>query len=203
VHVVRLAQRSQPDCQAAADLRACLAVLGPGPEVLGGVALLGLMLPGLEPRIDAVLLLPRGILVLASVDLPGPVLRLDAPIDGPWLADGWRLVRPDGATNPAGTACAAAAAVAARLGVPGSPVLEVGVAVLVGPYVRTVVQPAADLDRRIRVLSPSGPALVGLARELCNGVRPCGLMAAGGLLGVLAPGLRPVPPEVLAAEGFA
>jgi hypothetical protein len=76
VHLVYLAP---PPSQVSTDLRACLTVLGTGPEVLGGMALLGLTLPGLDLMIDAVLVLPHGVFVAIGVDLPGPAMRLQAP----------------------------------------------------------------------------------------------------------------------------
>jgi len=199
---VQLIRLAPPASQAAADLRAGLITLGNGSEVVGGVGLLGLRLPGLNPTIDAVLVLPRGVLVAAGVDLPGPAIRLEAPIDGPWLVDGWRLVCPDGAVNPVGGAIAAASAVAARLRATGAPGLPVHAAIVVGPYVEKVVQPPADLDRGVRVLPPSGRTLLALAMEFANGVRPCGAAAAAELLRVLAPELGTPPPAMLAAEGF-
>jgi hypothetical protein len=199
VQLVRLAPMPS---QVAADLRACLAVFGKGCEVLGGVALLGLTLPGLDPMIDAVLVLPSGVLVLVGVDLPGPAVRLDAPIDGPWLVDGWRLVPPDGATNPVGSALAAVSAVAARLESPSAPPLPVLTVVLVGPYVKTVVQPPEDLQRGLRVCTPSGRSLIGLAVELSDGMPPCDQATAAALLRTFAPQLGAPPPAMLAAEGF-
>jgi hypothetical protein len=199
VHLVHLAP---PPSQVGIDLRACLTALGTGPEVLGGMALLGLTLPGLDVAIDAVLVLPHGVFVAFGVDLPGPAVRLEAPLDGPWLVDGWRLVRPDGAINPVGHVLAAVNAVAARLEVPGAPELTVHAVVIVGPYVQTVVQPRDDLDRGVRVLPPTGRSLLGLTAELCNGAAPCGATAAAGLLRVLVPRLGPPPHAILTAEGF-
>ena len=80
--------------------------------------------------------------------------------------------------------------------------LPVGAAVLVGPYVQTVVQPPGDLPR-LRVLAPSGRGLLGLAAEMSDGVPPCTVAIGAGLLQVLAPHLGAPPPAMLAAEGFA
>jgi hypothetical protein len=199
---VQLVRLAPPPSQVAVDLRACLTGLGAGSEVLGGMALLGLTLPGLNLMIDAVLVLPRGVLVVVGVDLPGPGVRLDAPIDGPWFIDGGHLVQPDGAVNPVGHALAAASAVAARLELPGAPALPVQAVIAVGPYLQTVVQPHDDLKRGVRVLAPTSRSLLGLSAELCNGVAPCAAAAAAGLLSVLAPQLGPPPHAVLTAEGF-
>lgn len=183
-----------------ADLRATLTALGPGAGVVGGVALTGLTLPGLAIVIETVLLLPRGILVCSTVDLPGPVLRLDAPVDGPWLADGWRLAAIG--AYPAGTAMAAANAVAGRLESPGAPDLPVTAVVAVGPYVRTVVQPDADKARGLRVLYPSAKEIWKVATERSTAARPCSATAAAKLSAVLAPDL-PISHATFLAEGFA
>lgn len=191
-----------PASQVAVDLRASLTAVGAGPEVLGGIGLLGLNLPGLDLTIDAVLVLPRGILVVLGVDLPDPAMRLDAPIDGPWLVDGWRLVRPDGTPNPVAGVLAARAAVAARLEAPGAPGLPVLAVVAVGPYVRTVVQPPGDPERGLRVLVPSPRRLLRLATELSAGVPVCGVAAAAALLRTLAPSVVPTAVPALSTEGF-
>jgi hypothetical protein len=190
----------------ATDLRACLTALGVGDEVLGGIALLGLTLPGLDLIIDAALVLPRGLIVIVGADLPDLALRLDAPIDGPWLVDGWTLVRGERASkpagNPAGNALAAASAVAARLEAPGAPRLPVRAVLAVGPYVQTVVQPEGDRDRGLWVLCPSPRALLSLVLELTNGVPRCTTDAAVELLQMLAPQVEMPHSQVLAEEGF-
>jgi len=196
MHQVR---RANPPSWIGADLRAMLSAIGHGDDVLGGVALVGLSLPGLNLVIDAVLVLPRGLIVVSGVDLPGPALRLDAPNDGPWLADGWRLVRP---VSPISGALAAARAVGARLEASGAPVLPLSAVVAVGPYVREVVRPDRDAERAPAVLHPTPRLLVRMATKLARAPTPCDLVTAGTLLGLLAPG-HGVTPEILAAEGFA
>lgn len=190
MHQVRYAM---PPSRIGADLRAMLSAVGPGDDVLGGIALLGLSLPGLKLVIDAVLVLPRGLIVVSGIDLPGPALRLEASNDGPWLVDGWRLVRPG---TPTGGALAAASAVGARLEAPDLPLSAV---VAVGPYVREVVQPNGDTPL---VLHPTPRQLVRMATRLARAPRLCAVAAAGTLLDRLAPG-NGVTPEILAAEGFA
>jgi hypothetical protein len=197
MHLVRLAE---PSSRIGTDLRAALAAAGRGDDVLGGVALLGVRLPGLDLLIDAVLVLPRGVLAVAGVDLPGPAVRLDAPIDGPWLVDGWRWVRPNG--SPVGGPLAAAGAVAGRLEAPGAPELPVSAVIAVGPYVRTVVQPDGDAARGLVVMHPTPLGLVRAARSLATAPRPCDVVAAGRLITMLAPQAR-LDPDDLAAEGFA
>jgi len=74
--------------------------------------------------------------------------------------------------------------------------------VVLGPYVHTVVQPPADLDRGLRVLPATGRALLALAARLAGGP-PCDAAAATQVLRMLAPGLGTPPPALLTAEGFA
>lgn len=201
MHQVRYAM---PPSRIGADLRAMLSAVGPGDEVLGGVALLGLSLPGLNLVIDAVLVLPRGLIVVSGIDLPGPALRLKAPTNGPWLVDGWRLVRPG---SPTGGALAAVSAVGARLQAPATPAapapaaldLPLSAVVAVGPYVREVVQPNGDTPF---VLHPTPRQLVRMAARLARAPHPCDVATAGTVLGRLAPG-NGVTPEILASEGFA
>jgi hypothetical protein len=195
MHQVRFAN---PPSRIGADLRAILTAIGHGDDVLGGVALLGLNLPGLNLVIDAVLMLPRGLIVMSGVDLPGPALRLDAPNDGPWLVDGWRLVRRG---NPISGALAAASAVGARLEAPGAPDLPLSAVVAVGPYVREVVRPDGD-ERAPVVLHPTPRLLIRMATRLARAPQRCDIATAATLLGLLAPG-NGVTPEILAAEGFA
>jgi hypothetical protein len=196
MHQVRCAK---PPSRIGADLRAMLTAIGPGDDVLGGVALVGLSLPGLNLVIDSVLVLPRGLIVVSGVDLPGPALRLEAPNDGPWLVDGWRLVRPG---SPIGGALAAASAVGARLEAPGAPALPLSAVVAVGPYVREVVRPDGDAERAPIVLHPTPRLLVRMVTRLARAPHRCDVPTAGALLGLLAPG-HYVPPEILATEGFA
>lgn len=196
MHQARLAE---PPSRIGADVRAMLTAIGAGDDVLGGVALIGLRLPGLNPMIDAVLVLPRGLVVVSGVDLPGPAVRLEAPVYGPWLVDGWRLVRPGG--SPVDGALAAAGAVAARLQAPGVPNLPVSPVVAVGPYVREVIRPDGDAQRAPAVLHPTARLLVRTATALATAPAPCDVETAWRLLRLLAPG-APIGPHVLAAEGF-
>ena len=217
---------ASPPSQVATELRACLTAIGPSDDVLGGIALLGHTLPGLDLTIDATLMLRRGVLVVVGVDLPDPALRLDAPVDGPWLVDGWRLSRPSGGSGPAGNpvssnpvgsprpvggspvgspvgdALGAANAVAARLEAPGAPAVPVRAVIAVGPYAGTIVQAPGDRERGLRVFVPSTRGLLGLAAELGRGVTPATAAAAGELLRVLAPGVT-LPHTTFLAEGFA
>ncbi|MCE6997787.1 hypothetical protein LZG04_23735 [Saccharothrix sp. S26] len=185
-----------------ADVRAALSTWGVGDAVLGGVALLGVRPPDCPRELDAVIVLPRGVLVVVGVDLPDPAMRLEAPLNGQWKIDGWPLTRPDGATSPAAEALAAATAVARRIqDMRGEP-LPVTTVVAVGPYVGQVVQPTVDLNRGVRVLHPKPTSLLAAARELATSDRPCSAEHAAKLVAVLAPtGAPPARPH-LVAEGF-
>ncbi|MFC7613727.1 hypothetical protein ACFQV2_09185 [Actinokineospora soli] len=184
-----------------ADVRAALASWGPGAAVLGGVALLGARPPGVEHRLDAVVLLPRGLIVVVGVDLPDPALRLEAPLTGQWKTDGWPLVRPDGATNPGDEALAAGAAVTALLQAERVEPLPVGVVIAVGPYVQQVSQPTADLVRGVRILHPEPRTLLSAARELATYDHPCPAPQAARILAALAPEAD-LGVAALVAEGF-
>jgi hypothetical protein len=185
-----------------ADVRAALSTWGNGDAVLGGVALLGVRPPDSPRELDAVIVLPRGVLVVVGVDLPDPAMRLEAPLNGPWKIDGWPLTRPDGATNPAAEALAASTAVARRIqDMRGEP-LPVTTVVAVGPYVGQVVQPTVDLNRGVRVLHPKPTTLLAAARELATSDRPCSTGHAAKLIAVLAPTGTPPARQLLLAEGF-
>ena len=184
-----------------ADVRAALAAWGPGAPVLGGVALLDVRPPGLGQRLDAVVLLPRGLIVVVGVDLPDPALRLEAPLSGQWKTDGWPLVRPDGATNPGDEALAAGAAVTELLQAQRVEPLPVGVVIAIGPYVKQVTQPTADLVRGVRILHPEPLTLLSAARELATYDHPCPAPQALKILGALHPAVDLGIAE-LVAEGF-
>ncbi|MFJ6674274.1 hypothetical protein ACIQMJ_24465 [Actinosynnema sp. NPDC091369] len=185
-----------------ADVRAALSTWGIGDAVLGGVALLGVRPPDSTRDLDAVVVLPRGVLVVVGVDLPDPAMRLEAPLNGQWKIDGWPLTRPDGATSPAAEALAASTAVARRIqDMRGEP-LPVTTVVAVGPYVGQVVQPTVDLNRGVRVLHPKPTTLLAAARELATSDRPCSAEHAAKLVAVLAPTGTPPARQHLLAEGF-
>ncbi|MDQ3405423.1 MAG: hypothetical protein M3548_18865 [Actinomycetota bacterium] len=184
------------------DLRAALASWGRGDEIVGGIALLGVRPPDCPAPIEAVLVLPRGVIVVAGVDLPDPAVQLDAPLAGQWTTDGWPLVRPDGAINPAAEALAAAAAVTSRLHSGPMEPLPVGLVVAVGPYVSRVSQPTADLMRGVRILHPEPMTLLTAARELATHPRPCTVSQIRQVLAVLHPDEVAVSDLEFAAEGF-
>ncbi|UVS77796.1 hypothetical protein [Actinokineospora sp. UTMC 2448] len=198
---MRLVRIGEPASQVGADVRAALASWGPGGSVLGGVALVGVRPARGQRPIDAVILLPRGVIVVSGVDLPDPAVRLDAPLNSGWKTDGWPLVRHDGATNPGAEALAAGSAVTALLQGARVEPLPVGVVIAVGPYVKQVSQPTADLVRGVRILHPEPLTLLSAARELATHDHACAAPQAVRILEALHPnsGLSQAD---LVAEGF-
>lgn len=170
-----------------ADVRAALASWGRGDGLVGGVALVGLRPEGGDRPVEAVVVLPRGVLVVVGVDLPDPAVRLDAPLSGQWKTDGWPLVRPDGAVNPAADALSSVTAVQHALEQANVEPLPVGTVVAVGPYVSQVHQPTSDLLRGVRILHPEPKTLLTAARELATYQRPCTVDQARAILAALAP----------------
>lgn len=201
--LVRLIRLGSVPTDVGADVRAALSTWGVGDTVLGGVALLGVRPPGSPMAVDAVVVLPRGVVVIVGVDLPDPAVRLEAPLTGPWKIDGWPLVRPDGAVSPAAEALEAALAVGRRIQEMRAEPLPVTTVVAVGPYVGHVTQPTVDLNRGVRVLHPKPTSLLAAVRELVTGDRPCSVDHAAKLLAVLSPVGSPPTTRDLLAEGFA
>jgi hypothetical protein len=199
---VRLVRLGAAPSRIGADVRAALTSWGPTDAIFGGIALLGCTPLGCAQPVEAVVLMPRGVLVVVGVDLPDPAMRLDAPLTEQWKTDGWPLIRPDGAVNPAGDALAAATAVTQRLQRSTVESVPVGTVIAVGPFVSQVVQPTVDLHRGVRVLHPQSKSMLAAARELSVYERPCTIEQARSLLAALV-GDR-VNPTVaeLTAEGF-
>jgi hypothetical protein len=168
-----------------ADVRAALTSWGRGNSLVGGVALLGVRPQGCDRPVDAVVVLPRGVLVVVGVDLPDPAVRLDAPLSGQWKTDGWPLVRPDGAVNPAADAVATVTAIRHTLEAAKVEPLPVGTVVAVGPYVSQVHQPTSDLLRGVRILHPEPKTLLTASRELATHQRPCTVVQARAILNAL------------------
>ncbi|TCO47954.1 hypothetical protein [Actinocrispum wychmicini] len=199
---MRLVRLGDETSTIGADVRAALASWGRGGAVVGGIALVGCRPPDCPEPVEAVVILPRGLLVVIGVDLPDPAMRMDAPVDGPWRIDGWPLVREDGAVNPAVEGLNAAAAVAARLQAQRVEPMPVGTVIAVGPYVARVSQPTTDLARGIRIMHPEPKTLLNAARELAVYERRCPVHQANVIVAALAPDLPPFTPEELADEGF-
>lgn len=200
---MRLVRLGQQPSRVAEDIRAALASLGRGNNVVGGVALIGPRpLPTAKP-VDAVVLLPRGLILVLGVDLPDPAIRLEAPLTGQWKADGWPLVGPGSTANPAVGALALASSIARHVSPSAPESLPIGTIVAVGPFVETVNQPAADLAGKTLVLHPTPTSMLAATVSLAAGERPCTVDEARALLRVLAPEATPLADELLIAEGFA
>lgn len=152
--------------------------------------------------LDAIVVLPKGVLVIVGVDLPDPAVKLEAPLGGQWKIDGWPLVSQDGAPNPATEAVAAATAVAQRIQAMRAEPLPVSTVVAVGPFVSQVVQPTVDLNRGVRVLHPKPSTLLTAARELATSTVPCTADHAVKLLAILQTTGTPPDARSLLTEGF-
>ncbi|RZS38823.1 hypothetical protein EV193_10432 [Herbihabitans rhizosphaerae] len=199
---MRLVRLGDMTSEVGADVRAALASWGRADSVVGGVALLGARPPGCPRPVDAILVLPRGVVIVVGVDLPDPAMRLEAPLTGQWRTDGWPLVRPDGPVNPAVEAIEASSAIVARLQSERVEPLPVTTVIAVGPYVSQVSQPTADLVRGVRVLHPEPTTLLSAARQLATYERPCTVERARGVLAALVPDAPEQPVADLLTEGF-
>lgn len=198
---MRLVRLGQEPTTVGADIRAAVSVWGQGVEVLGGVALFGCTPPGCRRPLDAVLVLPRGVIVVQGVDLPEPALKLEAPLHTPWTVDGWPLVRSEGGVNPGMDALETASALARVLQSRGVEPLPVTTIVAVGPYVQQVTQPTDDLHRGVRVIHPSTTSMRAAARELATYEHDCRVEPARHLLRTLDSHAELGVTE-LSAEGF-
>jgi hypothetical protein len=200
---VRLVRLAQQPSRVAEDIRAALASLGRGNTVVGGISLLGVQPFGDAHVLDAVVLLPRGILLVIGVDLPDPAMRLEAPLEGPWKADGWPLTVPgEDTVNPATKALALAQLVTVRLAEAHPSAGSVGTVIAVGPFVEHVDQPAADLSGSVRVLHPNPTSMLAATVSLSTASRPRSADQVRALLKTLAPNAPVLSDEALHAEGF-
>ncbi|MEU0536629.1 hypothetical protein [Amycolatopsis tolypomycina] len=198
---MRLVRLERQQSRVADDIRAALASLGRGSTVIGGIALVGV--GGVTERpIEAVVLLPHGVIIVIGVDLPDPALRLEAPLGGPWKADGWPLVADDDSVNPATEALDVSQACERRIAtlVPGT--APVGTIIAVGPYVETVDQPAADLAGPVRVLHPTPTTMLAATVSLATAHRARSVDQVRALIRGLAPSAPEFSDEVLLGEGF-
>lgn len=200
--LVRLIRLGAEPSAIGADVRAALTACGVGSAALGGVALIGVQPPDCPLPLDAIVVLPKGVLVIVGVDLPDPAVKLEAPLGGQWKIDGWPLVSQDGSPNPATEAVAAATAVAQRIQQMRAEPLPVSTVVAVGPFVGHVVQPSADLNRGVRVLHPKPSTLLTAARELATSSVLCTAEHAAKLLAVLQTTGTPPDTASLLNEGF-
>ncbi|GAA5170104.1 hypothetical protein [Amycolatopsis dongchuanensis] len=199
---MRLVRLGQQPSRVADDIRAALASLGRGATVVGGVALVGARpIPSVR-SVDAIVVLPRGVLIVLGVDLPEPAMKLEAPLAGPWRADGWAVAAPERAVNPAAPKLELAEAIAKHLRPKVPEALPIGTILAVGPYVDQVDQPPADAAGAVRVLHPTGKHMLAAAVSLAAAPEPCSLAQARALLKALAPEAPPISDDALRAEGF-
>ncbi|MEC3979392.1 hypothetical protein [Amycolatopsis sp. H20-H5] len=199
---MRLVRLAQQPSRVAEDVRAALASLGRGSTVVGGVALVGARPFGADRILEAVVVLPQGVLIVIGVDLPDPAMLLEAPLDGPWKADGWPLVHGDDRVNPATEALELSRECARRISSVAPGAGPVGTIVAVGPYVDAVDQPPADLAGTVRVLYPTPTTMLAATVSLATAARPRSVEQARALIGVLAPDAPPLTDEMLLGEGF-
>ncbi|QXV63497.1 hypothetical protein CVV72_40230 [Amycolatopsis sp. TNS106] len=198
---VRLVRLAQQPSRVAEDVRAALASLGRGSNVVGGVALIGASPVDGRP-VEAVVVMPKGVLIVIGVDLPDPALKLEAPLGGPWKADGWPLVHGDTSINPATDALSLSAACTHKIADVAPGAGPIGTIIAVGPYVETVDQPAADLAGSVRVLYPTATTMLAATVSLAGAPHPRSVQQARELIAALAPDAPPMPEEVLLGEGF-
>ncbi|MFC9257311.1 hypothetical protein [Amycolatopsis thailandensis] len=198
---VRLVRLAQQPSRVAEDVRAALASLGRGSNVVGGVALIGASPVDGRP-VEAVVVMPKGVLIVIGVDLPDPALKLEAPLGGPWKADGWPLVHGDTSINPATDALSLSAACTHKIADVAPGAGPIGTIIAVGPYVETVDQPAADLAGSVRVLYPTATTMLAATVSLATAARPRSVQQARDLIAALAPDAPPMPEEMLLGEGF-
>ncbi|MFD6070322.1 RNA-binding protein [Amycolatopsis lurida] len=198
---MRLVRLAQQPSRVAEDVRAALASLGRGSNVVGGVALIGASPVDGRP-VEAVVVMPKGVLIVIGVDLPDPALKLEAPLGGPWKADGWPLVHGDTSINPATDALSLSAACTHKIADVAPGAGPIGTIIAVGPYVETVDQPAADLAGSVRVLYPTATTMLAATVSLAGAPHPRSVQQARELIAALAPDAPPMPEEVLLGEGF-
>ncbi len=198
---MRLVRLAQQPSRVAEDVRAALASLGRGSTVVGGVALVGAS-PVEGRPVEAVVVMPKGVLIVIGVDLPDPALKLEAPLGGPWKADGWPLVHGDTSINPATDALSLSAACTHRIADVAPGAGPIGTIIAVGPYVETVDQPPSDLAGPVRVLYPTATTMLAATVSLATASQPRSVQQARELIAALAPDAPPMPEEMLLGEGF-
>ncbi|WP_439377982.1 hypothetical protein [Amycolatopsis lexingtonensis] len=198
---MRLVRLERQQSRVADDIRAALASLGRGSTVIGGIALIGVGSVTDRP-IEAVVILPHGVIIVIGVDLPDPALRLEAPLGASWVADGWPLVADDDAVNPATEALDLSQACERKIAalVPGT--APVGTIIAVGPYVETVDQPAGDLAGPVRVLHPTPTTMLAATVSLATAHRPRSVDQVRALIRGLAPDAPEFSDDILVGEGF-
>jgi len=203
VREVRLIRIGEPTTRVADDIRASLTAMGRGDGTNGGIALVDVAPAGSAHKFDAVLVMPYGIVIVAGVDLPGPALRLEAPLRGQWKADNWPLVGSSEAVNPGSGALAAADELARRLNTLTNMAIPVGLVLAVGPFVDNVVTVPPD-GEAVRVVYPTPARLRDAIGSLTpDDGRPCSVEQARAVLRLIDPELPIQTDDALALEGFA
>lgn len=200
---MRLVRLGQQPSKVADDIRAALAALGRGDGAMGGIALVGPRPPGLAQPVDAIVITPRGLLIVIGVELPDPAIQLHAPLTGPWRTDGWPLVRTDDAVNPAVDALTLSDTIADGLRDTLPSGTAVGTVVAVGPFVESIDQPPADLAGPIRVLYPTPTSMLAATVSLTSDTPTVSVPDVQELLALLTPDARQHSDVAVAAEGFA
>lgn len=193
---------STPRTRVTEDVRAGLTALGKGDADVGGVALVGLPVPGTDDVLDAVVIGPTGVTIIAGVDLPGPAMHLDAPLHGQWKADNWPLVGDDDAVNPAAGPLDTAHRLATLIAADTTLAVDVAIVLAVGPYVDRVSN-GPTADDGVAVTYPTAPNLrTAIVDLLGTDERPCSVERARAVLHAIS-GQPPVLRDTeLVAEGF-
>ncbi|PRX48456.1 hypothetical protein B0I33_104272 [Prauserella shujinwangii] len=198
---MRLVRFPRQPARVSGDIRAALASLGRGQTVIGGIGVLGVRPPGWTRDLDAVLITPRGVVVVVGVDLPDPSIRLEAPLAGQWKADGWPLVHRGEAVNPAIEALELAESLASLVRAE-QPDVPIGTVIAVGPFVETIEQPPTDLAGPVRVVYPTATSMLAATVSLASADDPLSATQVRSVLSVVAPDAPEQPDDALRAEGF-
>lgn len=187
----------------AADVSASLRGLGRGDHTIGGIALMNVTPHGFARPFDAVVVMPHGVLLIVGVELPGPTMRLDAPLHGQWKADNWPLVGSGDAVNPGAHGLAASQRLAQRIAEEARLTVPIATMLAVGPFVDAVVPSRDDLSQPVRVLHPTINALTDAIATLTPPGGPtCSAEQARAVLRAIDPATPIQPDDTLATEGF-
>ncbi|MGH3521157.1 MAG: hypothetical protein ACRDQ7_28030 [Haloechinothrix sp.] len=203
---MRLLRIGEQGSRVADDIRAALTALGRGESLTGGIALIGVRLPESDQPVDAVLVLPRAVVLVLGVDLPGPAIHLDAPLHSEWQADGWSLVGTGSAINPGSAALETAEAIARRLHASGQVPVPICAILAVGPFAENVRVPDDPPASPVRVVHPRSSTLRSALDSFIavNGVglSRCTVEQARAIMRVIDPDVPIQPDTVLTHEGF-
>lgn len=200
---MRLIGAGEPNSLIAADISASLRGLGRGDDTIGGIALMHVTPQGFHQPFDAVVVTPHGVLLISGVELPGPAMRLEAPLHAQWKADNWPLVGSGTAVNPGAPALAASWHLTQRITHEAGLTVPVATVLAVGPFVDSVVPGPGDLDQPVRVLYPTINGLRDAFAELTPpGAHTCSAEQARAVLRAVDPTTPIQPDGTLTKEGF-